>query len=155
MFWRTTIIFLNNTKTHDTVDWLRWGETDITSCGLYRPIARPWVTVMWTMVWWYWLGLTPNLSTRALWQPLVLSSSPVSRDISGTSRRMGKGNENLVYPSCGTSRDLYNAVKSYDTGPPALLPIWIKVYCGFLSPLKIHCLGQVQTRYLWVQLQAQ
>jgi hypothetical protein len=32
--------------------------------------------------WWYWLGLTPNLSTRALWQPPVLSGGPVSRDIS-------------------------------------------------------------------------
>jgi hypothetical protein len=32
--------------------------------------------------WWYWLWLTPNLSTRALWQPPVLSGGPVSRDIS-------------------------------------------------------------------------
>jgi hypothetical protein len=27
-------------------------------------------------------GLTPNLSTRALWQPTVLPGGPVSRDIS-------------------------------------------------------------------------
>jgi hypothetical protein len=54
---------------------------------------------MWTMVWWYWLELTPNLSTRALWQPPVLSGGPLSRDISGASRIMGKGNENLVYSS--------------------------------------------------------
>jgi hypothetical protein len=53
---------------------------------------------MWTMVWWYWLGLTPNLSIRALWQPPVLSGGPAIRDISGGSGRVGEGNENLVYP---------------------------------------------------------
>jgi hypothetical protein len=41
------------------------------------------------------------------------------------------------------STDLLNAVKSYDMGPPALLPIRRKVSCGFLSPLKIHRLGRV------------
>jgi hypothetical protein len=51
------------------------------------------------MVWWYRLRLTPNLSTRALWQPLVLSGYPVSRDISAASMIMGEGNDNLVYPS--------------------------------------------------------
>jgi hypothetical protein len=35
---------------------------------------------------------------------------------------MGEGNENLVHPR-GTSRVLLHAVKSYDMGPPALLPI--------------------------------
>jgi hypothetical protein len=34
-----------------------------------------------------------------LWQPPVLSGHPVSRDISGVSRRMDEGNENLVYPA--------------------------------------------------------
>jgi hypothetical protein len=42
---------------------------------------------------------TLNSSTRVLWQPPVLSGDPVSRDISGASRKMGEGNENLVYPS--------------------------------------------------------
>jgi hypothetical protein len=70
--------------------------------------------VIWTMVWWYWLRLTPNLSTTALWQPpllsgvpvsrhlwqpLVLSGGPATRDISGASGRTGEGNENLVYLS--------------------------------------------------------
>jgi hypothetical protein len=53
------------------------------------------VIAMWTMAWWYRLGLTPNLSTRALWQPPVLSGGPVNRDTSGASRRIGEGNENL------------------------------------------------------------
>jgi hypothetical protein len=39
---------------------------------------------MCTVVRWYWLRLTPNLSTTVLWQPPVLSGSPVSRDISGS-----------------------------------------------------------------------
>jgi hypothetical protein len=54
---------------------------------------------MWTTVWWYRLGLTPNLSTRAICQPPVLSGDPVSRDMSRASRRMGEGNENLIYSS--------------------------------------------------------
>jgi hypothetical protein len=39
-------------------------------------------------------GANSNLSTRALWQPPMLSAGPVSRDISGVSRRVGEGNEN-------------------------------------------------------------
>jgi hypothetical protein len=37
---------------------------------------------------------------------------------------------------------------------PALLPLLRKVCCGFLSPLKIHCLGWVRIRNLWFQWQA-
>jgi hypothetical protein len=33
-----------------------------------------------------------------------------------------EGNQNLVYPSPWDSRHLLHAVKSYDMGPPALLP---------------------------------
>jgi hypothetical protein len=54
---------------------------------------------MWTMALWYRLGLTPSLSTRVFWQSPVLSGGPVSRDISGASKIMGEGNENLVYSS--------------------------------------------------------
>jgi hypothetical protein len=43
---------------------------------------------IWIMVWWYRLGLTPNSSTRALWQPPVLSGGHVSRDISGAMFRV-------------------------------------------------------------------
>jgi hypothetical protein len=69
------------------------------NCCLYGPIFHPQVMSMWTMVWWYRLGLTPNSSTRALSQSSVLSGGPVSRDIYGASRRLGEGNENLVYSS--------------------------------------------------------
>jgi hypothetical protein len=81
-------------------------------CGLYGPIVHPQVICDVTMVWWYWLRLIPNLSTRLLWQPPVLAGGPVSRDISGSPQyclvvlpsetsleRVGEGNENLVYPS--------------------------------------------------------
>jgi hypothetical protein len=54
---------------------------------------------MWTILWWYWLRLLPYSSTRALWQPPVLLGSPVIRDISGASGRVGEGNENFVYQS--------------------------------------------------------
>jgi hypothetical protein len=36
--------------------------------------------------------------------------------------------------------DILHAVKSYDMGPTALLPLRRKACCGFLSPLKICCL---------------
>jgi hypothetical protein len=39
-------------------------------CGLYGPTVH--VIALWTMVWWYRLGLTPNLPTGALWQTLIL-----------------------------------------------------------------------------------
>jgi hypothetical protein len=67
--------------------------------GLHGPIVHPRVNAMWTMVWWYRLGLNPNSSTRVLWQPTVLSGGPVSTDICGASRGTGEGNENLVYRS--------------------------------------------------------
>jgi hypothetical protein len=35
-------------------------------------------------------------------------------------------------------RDLLHVVKSYNTSPTALLPLWRKSCYGFLSPLKIH-----------------
>jgi hypothetical protein len=90
------------------------------------------------------LVLTRNLSTRALWQPPVLPGGPASRDISRASRIMGEINKNLVYPSPWDYKRSLTCVKS-----PALFPIRRKLCCGFLSSLKIHRLGRVQTRDLW------
>jgi hypothetical protein len=81
------------------VDWLWWGETNVSELRPHGLIVYPRLTAVWTMVWWYRLELTPNSSTRAFWQPPVLSSGPASRDISGASRRMDEANKNLVYPS--------------------------------------------------------
>jgi hypothetical protein len=53
----------------------------------------------------------------------------VSRDISGAKRRMGEGNENLVYPS------LWDFKRSL-TCRKILLPIRRTVCWGFLSPFK-------------------
>jgi hypothetical protein len=58
---------------------------------------------------------------------------------------MGEGNENLVYLPHVTPRDLYHAVKSYDTGPPALLPIRREGVLRIFIALKIHRLGPVRT----------
>jgi hypothetical protein len=44
-----------------------------------------------------------------------------------------------------------HTVKSYDMGPPALLPVGRKVSSGFLSTLQIHSLGRIWTREPWVQ----
>jgi hypothetical protein len=41
--------------------------------------------------------------------------------------------------------DFSHSIKSYNMGPPALLPLQTKACCGFLFPLKIHNLSQVWT----------
>jgi hypothetical protein len=51
------------------------------------------------MAWWCRLGLTPNLSTRALWQPPLAPGGPVIRGMSEAIGRMDEGNEYLVYTS--------------------------------------------------------
>jgi hypothetical protein len=78
-----------------------YDEVRLTSqkCGLYEPLFYRRLIVIWTMLWSYRLRLTHNSSTRALWQSPVLSGGPVSRDISGASRGMDEGNENVVYAS--------------------------------------------------------
>jgi hypothetical protein len=73
-----------------------WGLRTATSTDL---LFIPRWYAMWTTVWWYRLRLTPNLSTRALWLPPVLSGGPAIRDISRASGTVGEGNENLVCPS--------------------------------------------------------
>jgi hypothetical protein len=79
--------------------------------------------------------VTPDLSTRAV----------LPAETSQASKRNGRRNEHFAYPIhyFDTSTDLLHAVKSYDMGPTALLPVRRKVCCGFLSPLKIHRLGWV------------
>jgi hypothetical protein len=157
------------------------------SCGLYGPFVHPRV-ICDVDHGWYWLGLTPSLSTGVLWQPPVLSGGPVSRDISvaapstgcfPASRdisgsyqyslvfchlrhlwsewEVGESNENLVYSSPWNFKRSFTCRKILLPGTSgflALLPIWRKVCCGFLSPLEIHRLGQARTHNLRVQWQA-
>jgi hypothetical protein len=84
-----------------------WGETAVSE-------LRPWAT--YTIPGWYRceplnrrdrLGLTPNLTTTALW----------------SSRRWAKEMRISSIHPCGTSKVILHAVKSYDMGPPTLLPI--------------------------------
>jgi hypothetical protein len=99
---RSIVTFLLYQLSAQFVDWyICYDGVRLTNqnCGHYGPTEHPRVIAMWTMVWWYRLELTPNLSARALWQPPVLSGGLVTRDISDASRRMDEGNENLVYPS--------------------------------------------------------
>jgi hypothetical protein len=110
-----------------------WCLRTVVSTGLL--FISGWFAI-WTTAWWYWLRLTPNLSTRALWQPPGPSGGPAIRDISGASGEVDDGNESLVYLSPWDLRDILNAVKSYDLWPPALLPNRRKLCCGSLSPWK-------------------
>jgi hypothetical protein len=107
------------------------------NCCLYEPIVRPRVIAMWIMECWYRLGLTPNSSTRALWQPPAVLSAEISLE------RVGEWAKEMRIYSIrprGTSRDLLHAVKSYDMGPCALLPIreegvlWIFIVLKNPSP---------------------
>jgi hypothetical protein len=69
---------------------------------------------MWTMVWWYWHANSQLIcqsalaATSTVWrschqrhrfQPSVPSGGPAIQDNSAANWRVGKGNENLVYPS--------------------------------------------------------
>jgi hypothetical protein len=132
------------------IDWLWLGETaserqpPTVLLFIPRVICErvgPW---WW---WWCWLGITPDSSTRARWQ------SYQQRHLERVGG-MYDGVRILTVSIWDTSTDLLHAVKSYDMGPPALLPIRRKVCWGFLSALKIHRLGRVWTRDPWVQWQA-
>jgi hypothetical protein len=74
------------------------------------------------------LGLTPNLTTRDLWR----------------SRRWATGNDNFVYSSLWDFKSSFTCRKILRHGT---FPLYFlserKVCCGFLSSLKIHCLGRV------------
>jgi hypothetical protein len=58
---------------------------------------------------------------------------------------MGKGNENLVYPSLWDFKSSFTCYKILWHGTFQLyFPSERKVCCGFLLPLKIHCLGRFE-----------
>jgi hypothetical protein len=103
---------------------------------------------MWTMVWWYRLRVTPNSSTRALWQPPALSGDPVSRDISEASRRMDEGNDNLVYPSPWNFKISLTCHKILRHGTSGFTSHPKEGVLLILSPLKIHRLGRIRTHDL-------
>jgi hypothetical protein len=86
--------FLEYSTMDRLVDCLRWGETDVSELRFYGPIIPPRVIRYLDHGMMVSAGLTPNLSTRALWQPPVLSGDPAIQDISGASGRVGEGNEN-------------------------------------------------------------
>jgi hypothetical protein len=68
---------------------------------------------------------------------------------------MGEEIRILSIRPCGTIKVLLHAVKSYDMGPSRFTS-HLRGRCAadFFRPLKIHRLGQVRTRNLWVQWQA-
>jgi hypothetical protein len=117
-------------------------------CGHHWPIVHPPGECEWTAM----VMMMPTGDNSLLVYQSSLAVLPA--ETSGASRRNGRRNENFAYSvSFDTSTDLLHAIKSYK-GPPALLPIWRKVCCGFLSSLKIHHLSRIWTRDPWVQWQA-
>jgi hypothetical protein len=94
---------------------------------------------------WDWLRLTPNLSTRALW--------PVPETTLGVSCRGRRKWEFSLFIPVGLKEFLTHC-RILQHGFRLYFPFERKVCCGFVSPLKIHRLGWVQTHDLWVQWQA-
>jgi hypothetical protein len=81
---------------------------------------------------WYKQEKTPDSSTTNLWK-FYQKNHLVAKQRNLQSKLI-MPSKYLFYTSNGSLR----AVKPYDMGPPALLPLWRKVCYGFLSPLKIH-----------------
>jgi hypothetical protein len=77
-----------------------------------------------------WILIIPDLSTRGLCQ--VLSETPSSE---ASSWRENSSLAEVV--SVILRRDLQHAVKHYDMRSKAILLLWRKACCGFLSSLKI------------------
>jgi hypothetical protein len=72
------------------------------------------------------LGLTPNLTIRDLWRR----------------RRWARGNDNFVYSSLWDFKSSFTCRKILRHGT---FPLYFlserKMCCGFLSPLKMHCVA--------------
>jgi hypothetical protein len=69
---------------------------------------------------------------------------------------MGEEMRILSIHPCGTSRNFLHTTKSYDMGTSSFVLIQEEgVLRIFIALKKIHRLGRVLTRNLWVQWQAQ
>jgi hypothetical protein len=91
-------------------------------------------TTNWSIVLLTWLVIIPDSSTRPLcagWNRGIYSEMEMNL---ATNIREFCLHVYLFMPRS----ILYHTIKSYDMGPPALLPIRRKVCCGFLEPLKTH-----------------
>jgi hypothetical protein len=155
--WQRKYSLFSRTLPHEvSYRYMGYGGARLTSqnCGINWPIVHLRVIVMWTVVWWYRLRLTPNSSTRGFWQLPVLSGGPVSRDIRGESRRMGEGNENLVYPSPWDFKRYLTCRKILRHGTSGFTSHPKEGVLLICISLKIHRLGRVRTREFWVQWQA-
>jgi hypothetical protein len=108
----------------------------------WYPTKRPkhWPFLIWVLI--------------RLINPSVLSGC--IKDIYKWSRELARNVLEFCWHSISiiVRKVLQHAVQSYDVGLLALLTIRRKVCCGFLSPLKIHRIGQAWTYVLSVQWQA-
>jgi hypothetical protein len=95
---------------------------------------------------WAWRAIVMMMLAGDIsWLVNQSSLAVLPAETSGASRRNGLRAENFAYRYLKYLKGFLPAVKSYDMGPPALLPIRRKVCNGFLSSLKIHSLGRVWT----------
>jgi hypothetical protein len=99
------------------IDWLWWGETVSLNCGYQR--------VYCTSPGWY-VSMESHGGDDVGWDnswPVHQSSLAVLPADIWKVREMDEGLRILPMSIWDTSRDLQHAIKSYDMGPPALLPI--------------------------------
>jgi hypothetical protein len=132
--------------TQHPVSWWWWscwcGETMTLNCShQWAYCSSPGDIWAWrTMVEWYWQG-KPDSSTKALWK-----SYQQGHLVANQEEMMNFALQSISFI---LHRVLAHAVKSYDMGFLALLPLQKNVCCRFLLPLKIHHLSRVWTREPW------
>jgi hypothetical protein len=112
--------------------------------GYNSPFVHPLGECEWGVV----VVMTPTGDNSWLVYQSLLAVLPT--ETSAASRRDGRRNENFLYSVSWYVNGFLHALKSYSIWSPALLSIWRKVCCGFLSSLKIYRLGRVWTHDPWV-----
>jgi hypothetical protein len=148
--------------TRKLVDWLWRDETDVSELQPLRAFCSSPGDLqceLWMMTL---TGKTPNLSTGALWSPqycpAVLPAESISSSqppvLSGflpsetSLGQVSEGNENLVDPSPWDFKRSFTCRKIFHGTPGFTCHRKERVLRIFLSPLKIHRLGQARIRNL-------
>jgi hypothetical protein len=112
-------------------DWLIGSIDHVDGVRHIRTVATCWPIFHSLGDMWAW-----RATVMMMWCPPELSGNPTSRDILEQVEGVDERVRILCLSIWDTSMDIYHAVKSYDMGPPALLPIWRKECWAIFIALK-------------------
>jgi hypothetical protein len=132
------------------IDWLWWGETCLRTAVTNGPVVHP------SSDMWAWRAMVMMMMPAADNSWLVLQSSlaVLPAESSGETRRNGRRNENLVYPSPWDFKRSLTCRKILRHGTfPLYFPSEGRCTADLIA-LKMHLLCQVWTRDPWVQWRA-